>query len=236
MLQDPVRFQEIFNQWAETYDEFVYRNEGEYAEVFQGYDRILERTVELLGQRPGDTILDIGAGTGNLAYVAWKKGYRVIPIEPNQAMRAKGEKKYPEVPFQDGNFLDLPFPDGSVQGIISSYAFHHLTDEEKREAILLFRRLLSNGGRVVIADTMYEHEEMKESLLKEALAKGFRNLAEDLEREFYTTHAVLRSLFEQAGFSVSFEPMNRFVWILQAEMLRALAFPPRYLPYHLPLR
>lgn len=213
---EDTRFKEIFDRWADEYDQSVYRQEGEYAEVFAGYDQILAQTIESLGLKPGDVVLDIGAGTGNLSAVALGKGYRVIAVEPNQAMRERGKAKYPELDYVEGSFLNLPFSPGSIQGIVSSYAFHHLTDEEKGEAARLFHRLLSDGGRVVISDTMYEKAQVREELIRAAQERGFTSLAADLQREFYTTHEVLRTLFERAGFSTSFQPMNRFVWILSA--------------------
>lgn len=216
---EETRFNEIFDRWADEYDHSVYRQEGEYAEVFARYDQILAQTIENLGLKPGDTVLDIGAGTGNLSAVALRKGYRVIAVEPNLAMRERGKAKHPELDYREGSFLNLPFPAGSIQGIVSSYAFHHLTDEEKVEAAQLFHRLLSERGRVVIADTMYERDQVRDELILAAQELGFTNLAADLQREFYTTHDVLRTLFAKAGFSASFQPMNRFVWILTAVKL-----------------
>ncbi|WP_431732577.1 hypothetical protein [Clostridium carnis] len=41
----------------------------------------------------------------------------------------------------------------SIDSIISSYAFHHLTDDEKYNAVKLFKEKLKSDGNVIIADT-----------------------------------------------------------------------------------
>ena len=217
MEADLVHFNHIFDKWAEAYDDTVYKEHGEYHEVFIGYQEILRKTVEKIQQEPGSLVIDIGTGTGNLGKEAYDQGYQVIGIEPNDAMREQGIKKHPEIHFCSGSFLELSFEEASVDSIISSYAFHHLTDQEKKIAAGEFYKLLTEAGTVVIADTMYETELEGRVILKDAQNKGYHALAEDLQREFYTTHEVLRNAFEEAGFTVSFERMNKFVWILQAK-------------------
>ncbi|MGZ6505442.1 MAG: class I SAM-dependent methyltransferase, partial [Tumebacillaceae bacterium] len=199
-----VRFNDIFDKWADQYDATVYNEHGEYHEVFARYEDILATTVAKLEQPPGAVIADIGTGTGNLAAVAVQHGYNVLGIEPNDAMRELGAQKHPQIQFLSGHFLDLPLAANAVQGIITSYAFHHLTDEEKAQVAKSFYEVLTVDGTVVIADTMYVSEEEQKWILSDALAKGYLNLAEDLQREFYTSHHVLRDAFEAAGFTVTF--------------------------------
>jgi ubiquinone/menaquinone biosynthesis C-methylase UbiE len=216
MSTQPVRFNHIFDQWAKAYDDTVYSEKGEYHEVFFRYEEILRRTAELVEGQPGDLVVDVGAGTGNLSAAVRDAGYRVLAVEPNVSMREQGQAKHPEIPFLEGNFLDLPEMEEPVRGVVCSYAFHHLTDEEKREAARRFYDLLDENGTVVIADTMYASAEEGQAILADAVQRGYHALADDLRREFYTTHAVLREAFEAAGFTVSFERLNKFVWILQA--------------------
>ena len=117
-----------------------------------------------------------------------------------------------------GTFLSLPIADKSVDAIINSYAFHHLTDSEKKESIKILKRKLRNDGTIIITDTMYDSIESKEFIIKDAYNKNFTSLAHDLETESYTTHEVLTELFESEGFSVSYQQMNKFVWILTAKL------------------
>ncbi|WP_070000002.1 pyridoxal-phosphate dependent enzyme [Cellulosilyticum sp. I15G10I2] len=210
------RFNALFDGWADAYDATVADKDGEYQEVFINYQAILKQTVKQIDQPEGAKVLDIGSGTGNLAYVASLANYAVTGIEPNQKMRKLAADKYPSIYFIEGSFLNIPVPDKSVDAIICSYAFHHLSDDEKGEAINIFASKLKPSGKVVIADTMYRSPEDGEAILQDALSKGYHNLANDLQTEFYTTHTVLKGLFTHVGFSITFEQMNKFVWILTA--------------------
>jgi cysteine synthase A len=210
------KFNFLFDNWADAYDQTVSDAKGEYHEVFEGYQHILEETVSNIGKKAGDIILDIGSGTGNLTYIAKLAGYNVTGVDPNKNMRAIAEEKFPDIDFADGGFLNIPQSNSSIDAIISSYAFHHLSDEDKKLAALLFSTKLKTGGTVVIADTMYETDEEKTKLIRDSISKNYTSLAEDLETEFYTTHKVLSDIFTYAGFETSFKQMNKFVWILTA--------------------
>lgn len=213
-----LRFNDLFNIWSNDYDETVAKTDGEYVEVFENYEGILEETVNQLAPLREGVVVDIGSGTGNLAHVAYQRGYTTIGIEPNEKMRNLSSMKYPDIPVKPGSFLTLPFEDKSLDAIISSYAFHHLSDTEKGDAIGLMASKLRPHGKIVIADTMYASSEAGEAILQEALHNHATNLAEDLKSEFYTTHEVLRHHFEANGFDVHFKPMNKFVWILTATL------------------
>ena len=47
-------------------------------------------------------------------------------------------------------------------------------------------------------------------------ARNFHKVADDLEREYYTTVSVLKNLFDDAGFEVRFKQLNDFVWLMEA--------------------
>ena len=213
------RFNSLFDDWADKYDETVYMKDGQYEEVFKNYTEILNETVKHIAKYQGATVLDIGAGTGNLTTVAAKAGYNTIGIEPNSKMRDIATEKYPSISFLSGTFLSLSIDDNSVDAIINSYAFHHLTDSEKKESIKILKSKLRNNGTIIITDTMYDSIETKESILKDAYSKNYTTLTHDLETESYTTHEVLTELFEAEGFNISYQQMNKFVWILTAKLV-----------------
>jgi cysteine synthase A len=211
-----LRFNALFDNWAEAYDTTVSDPDGEYHEVFINYQDILKQTVQQIEKAPGAKVLDIGSGTGNLAHIASLAAYDVLGLEPNLKMRQIAAQKYPHINFTEGSFFNLPVENESIDAIITSYAFHHLSDDEKALVAKHFASKLTPSGKVIIADTMYDSLETKETLLQDALSKGYHNLAHDLKTEFYTTHEILEKAFTHAGFTVSFHQMNKFVWILTA--------------------
>ena len=204
-------FIEIFEQWAESYDATVTGGTIEYRDVFLNYQELLEE----VANRATGHVLEFGVGTGNLTRNLIKKGHIVTGIEPSQAMRKiANEKLGHQVSILDGDFLDFPTVDANT--IVSTYAFHHLTDKEKETAFSIYGNLLKNDGKIVFADTMYESVEAYNKAIEDALANGFGNLAEDLQREYYTTIPILKELLEKNGFTVSFNRWNDFVWIMEA--------------------
>jgi putative AdoMet-dependent methyltransferase len=205
-------FLDLFEDWADSYDDTVAGKDAEYKDVFDKYEEILEEVVS----RSSGTVVEFGPGTGNLTVKLSEAGLHVIPFEPSPEMRLIGQQKLGDkVPFLDGDFLEFKLS-GVVDTIVSTYAFHHLTDEEKGKAFGIYGNLLAQGGKIVFADTMFETEQHYHAAIDQASDKGFLNLAEDLKREYYTTLEVLKGLLTAEGFSVNFRQMNNFVWIMEA--------------------
>jgi putative AdoMet-dependent methyltransferase len=205
-------FIDLFDDWAESYDETVHGKDNEYHEVFKHYDEILNRVVAA----SSGTVLEFGVGTGNLTDKLFQAGRNVIGVEPSPAMREKAGKRFPDLTLLNGDFLSFPELDVQVDTIVSTYAFHHLTDEEKDEAIRNYGKLLGNNGKIVFADTVYEHEQAKQDIHERVKKQGYSNLLEDLQREYYTTIGVLSESFQTHGFEVSFERLNTYVWLISA--------------------
>ncbi|MDQ0253904.1 putative AdoMet-dependent methyltransferase [Evansella vedderi] len=206
-------FVDLFNRWADTYDATVSGMDEEYKEVFEGYGQILQEVTERVNGR----ILEFGTGTGNLTkFLLAKPNTEVTGVEPSDKMREEAKKKLPDATILPGDFLQFPVPNEPVDAVVSTYAFHHLTDEEKLKAAKIYYELLKTGGKVVFADTMFMNEAYKEEVILQAKSNQFYNLAEDLQTEYYTTLPAMSSIFEEAGFEVKFDSMNKYVWILEA--------------------
>ena len=204
-------FVEIFDEWVHTYDESVEGKDKEYEDVFKHYDGILRATADLAIS----PVVEFGVGTGNLTQKMLERGMHVTGIEPNGAMREATSQKLPELALFDGDFLDFPLT-GEVMTFTSSYAFHHLTDAEKAQAFKLYAQNLPAGGKVVFADTLFESSEIKKQTIEFEEARAYANLVEDLQREYYTTLPILKELIEDAGFTVEFTQLNKYVWLIDA--------------------
>lgn len=204
-------FIELFERWAESYDDTVSGHDIEYKAVFEHYEKILSE----VAIRSHGHVVEFGSGTGNLTERLLKRGLTVTAFEPSPSMRKIAIDKLGErVDIKEGDFLNFQL-DKDVDTIVSSYAFHHLTDVEKREAIEAYSHLLQTGGKIVFADTMYESVEAYKGAIRDSIEKGFKNLAEDLGREYYTTIPILKKFMETNHFTVSFINMNDFVWIME---------------------
>ncbi|MFK3938351.1 class I SAM-dependent DNA methyltransferase [Alkalihalobacillus sp. NPDC078783] len=206
-------FTELFNEWAHTYDDTVGGRDAEYRDVFHLYEDILDEVV----LHSKGLVLEFGVGTGNLSERFLNKGIPLVGIEPSEKMREKALHKNPTLLLYEGNFLQFPSFEQQIDTIVSTYAFHHLTDQEKQKAFQLYHKTLSSEGQIVFADTMFETEESKQHMIQHAKARGFHRLACDLQSEFYTTLPALSQMAQSTGFSITYKPLNAFVWLMIAK-------------------
>lgn len=98
-----------------------------------------------LGLQPGQTVLEVGAGTGKFTPRLLQTGARVIVLEPVQAMLAKLSKAYPEVEAHQGTVQAIPLADASVDVVVCAQAFHWFANHE---ALAEIHRVLKPGGRL----------------------------------------------------------------------------------------
>jgi len=97
--------------------------------------------------RPGDTILDVGAGGGELVYVLRRLGFDAQGIEPNKAY-AKHARLELEVPIKTGFVQTISFPNNSFS-IMTMY--HTLEHVEDPYAILLkLKQWLKSDGILIV--------------------------------------------------------------------------------------
>lgn len=203
-----------FEAWAPTYDESVTHARGPFGDVFEGYDAILERTATLAARlAPPGTILDIGAGTGNLTARLAALGLDVIAVDPSPAMRREAARKVPAVPVLEGDFLAIPAAPASVAGIVSSYAFHHLRAPEKKSAFTAIGRALAPGGCAVITDISFLDEYSRGAIYRQLAAGGRDDFVRELRSEPYTTVTALARMAHAAGFDTRFEQLSAWVWV-----------------------
>ncbi|SET05736.1 putative AdoMet-dependent methyltransferase [Natronincola peptidivorans] len=208
-------FNHLFDQWAGNYDNTVYGDDNEYAEVFEGYSKILSYVCDSIVDKSNGAILEIGVGTGNLTKELVDKNFNVIGIEPSKEMRKIAMSKLPRVPIFDGHFLDIPIAK-SFDGIVTSYAFHHLTLQEKKEAITYLDAFLKPAGKLVIADTMFESPEYKKALHQHVKNSEAYGLLEDLRSEYYEYVDDIKKVLHDLGYSLEAKKMNKYVWIITA--------------------
>ncbi len=115
--------------------------------------------VELAQIKPGDSVLDVACGTGNLtltakAYAGPQGDVHGIDASPEMievARRKTARSKY-KVLFDLGLIEKLDFPDGTFDKVISRLAIHHLPDDLKWRAFAEVLRVLKPGGLFFIAD------------------------------------------------------------------------------------
>jgi ubiquinone/menaquinone biosynthesis C-methylase UbiE len=134
--------------------------------LFRGKGRELrQRTIAFADLQPGETVLDVGCGTGTLAIeVQQRVGNtgRVVGIDPSaeQIARAgvKAARHNVPVEFQVGMIEQLAFPDQTFDVVLSTLMMHHLPTSLKRQGLVEIARVLKPGGYLIIADFTRKQE------------------------------------------------------------------------------
>ena len=105
---------------------------------------------------PNGSLLDIAAGTGDIAFEALKRapGSRVVGADFALQMMQVGRRRKPfgrQVAWAGADALRLPFADGRFDAVVSGYLMRNVVDIG--QALDEQRRVLKPGGRIVILDT-----------------------------------------------------------------------------------
>ncbi|MCR3719022.1 MULTISPECIES: class I SAM-dependent methyltransferase [Prauserella salsuginis group] len=123
-----------------------------------GVAQLHRRGVGVAGVRPGQAVLDVGCGTGNLALTLLEATprARVTGIDPDggalrRAARKARRRRVP-LTLTQGYADRLPADDGSFDHVISALALHHLADEDRTAFAHEAFRVLRPGGTVTIVD------------------------------------------------------------------------------------
>ena len=113
--------------------------------------------LDLLALRPGETVVDIGAGPGFLAAemaAAVGDSGRVYAVDPSESMRTLARGRVGVIDVRDGAADALPLPDASVDAAVTTQVLEYVADLPG--ALAEMRRVLRPGGRVLILDTDWD--------------------------------------------------------------------------------
>jgi SAM-dependent methyltransferase len=122
-----------------------------YARYRPSYPRaVLDLLAAECGLTSASTVADVGSGTGILSELFLENGNRVFGVEPNEEMRAAGEKllrDYPRFTSVAGTAEATTLEDGSVDFVTAGQALHWFDPERAR---VEFERILKSAGWVVL--------------------------------------------------------------------------------------
>jgi ubiquinone/menaquinone biosynthesis C-methylase UbiE len=120
--------------------------------------RIRRDTIRLAAIEAGQSVLDVGCGTGSLTLLAKEAAGQglVAGIDPSVEMietaRKKAARKKADIDFRAAVIEDLPFPDASFDVVLSSLMLHHLPDSVKDAGLAEVMRVLKPGGLFLAVD------------------------------------------------------------------------------------
>ncbi len=118
-----------------------------------------ERTIKLARITPGEHVLDVGCGTGEITMRAKARSGptgSVAGIDPAPEMiavaRQKAARAGLDVDYRVAAVETMPFADATFDVVMSSLMMHHLPEDLKPRALAEIRRVLKPSGRLVVVD------------------------------------------------------------------------------------
>ncbi len=177
------------------------------------------------GLKTHAVIADLGAGTGLLTLGFLQRGYSVVAVEPNVAMRETCDKflgKFPGYRSIEGTAESNPLENSSVDLVTAAQAFHWFDIEKARTECL---RILRPLGSVAIV----WNDRAREDPLQESLDKIFAEFG-GARRAALAAREKVNRLLEFFGTAVPREYSWPHQHLLGEEGLISLAFSRSYMP------
>ncbi|KGM94434.1 methyltransferase domain-containing protein [Clostridium botulinum] len=203
-----------FNDWAKTYDRDVIEDKGEL-KIYKNYNLILQSVYNLVknSKLKKPIILEIGVGTGNLSSKFLDNNFDIIGIDQSRKMLSVAKQKYPKLKVRLGEFLKIPYDNKYFDVIVSTYAFHHLNQEEKVIAIEEMLRVLKDNGIIVIGDLMFKSKDDEKDILHELSKKQ----VEEVKDEYYSYIDFLQNEFKKYNKKLEYKKIDKFNYVIQVK-------------------
>lgn len=158
-------------RWARRYDLLVFLLTLGQAPVLRS------RTADLVQLIPGESVLDVGCGTGDLTQQVYRRVRSTglvagIDAAPEMIARARQKAKYRNmtIDFRAEPIEALSFADHTFDVVVSSLVFHHLPPALKQQGLAEIQRVLKPGGRLLLVDflkpsrRLFLHSSLQEGL------------------------------------------------------------------------
>ena len=133
----------MFDSIAPLYD---LMNRLMTAGLDQGWRRAAARAVV----RPGDRVLDLCCGTGDLALAGREEGGDVTAVDFSAPMLERARSKSSEIVWLEADALHLPLADASFDAVTIGFGLRNLASAE--QGLAEMRRVLTPGGGLAVLD------------------------------------------------------------------------------------
>jgi demethylmenaquinone methyltransferase/2-methoxy-6-polyprenyl-1,4-benzoquinol methylase len=174
---DKLKIADFFDGLAKTWDD------NEQPRVFA----IIEQIIGKINILSGESVLDVGCGTGILYPYIKKRGAAALHIDLSAGMLEKFKEKYPAARVMRADFETVNLSPSSFDKIIACNVFPHFAD--KRMVFAQSYKFLKPGGALFIVHSMIRDE------LKKIHSGDKRT-----ERDLLPDCVAMRHFYQEAGF------------------------------------
>ena len=197
-----------YREWCGGFEEWVASDGAAMADIYPG-------SLQRAGLRPGESVVDIGTGRGELLVCALEAGAQsAIGVDystdavrlARHTLTVNGVADRAEVHLADGR--RIPLPDGRADLVTMLDVVEHLVPTELQATLAEAKRLLRPGGRLFIhtfpTRTVYDVTYRWQRRLRPSRLRTWpRDPRLDIERTMHVNEQTRRSLrrtLKRAGF------------------------------------
>lgn len=193
----------------------------EYRRQFRWRD--WKRALSLCPLRPGQEVLDLGCGPGDVAGLLAAHGLRVTGVEGNPELLAAARERYPTCRFEQQDLRELKLPPGSFDGLWCSFAAAYFVNF--RDTLSYWCSFLREQAWVCVIeiDDLLGHEPIS-SKTRERIEEFYAE-ARAAQRYDFRAGATVPPSVESAGFQSSVTELSdqelAFAGAAPAEVIEA---------------
>ncbi|MCP4177992.1 MAG: class I SAM-dependent methyltransferase [bacterium] len=197
---------------TEEYDSWV-KNESNPMRT--GYKQTLEWVANISNAHNPKNILEMGSGTGALTQLL--KNYEtLVCVDASIEMIKKAKSKsfnLDKIHYKLCDFLEY-FDSNTtkVEMLVSTYALHHLTENEKE---LFFQKaisILAPNGHIVIGDIMFLDQEKKKNIVQIYKTDDQNNVLELIKTQYFWDISRAKKTLLKLGFSCREFQLSQLSW------------------------
>jgi ubiquinone/menaquinone biosynthesis C-methylase UbiE len=210
--QDKQKEIAFFDRHAEADDYDVFTAESKL--------RIIDAFRRMTGLPAGARVADLGCGSGAFTQLLREAGYNVTGIDISGKLIAVGRTKYNGLDLIEGDAENLPFPDGSIDGVMLSGLVHHFPDPRRLAAET--HRVLRRDGRFMAFDPNRMNPFM---FLYRDRSSPFYSQVGVTENERPILASETADIFSKAGFRVTTDYLSGMAYRYVASARTRLFLP-----------
>ena len=157
------------------------------------HHRWRRRAADLAQASPGDEVLDVATGTGDLAVELASRGATVVASDFSEEMLARARAKDPGITWEWANAQDLPYSDGRFAAATVGFGARNFSDLPL--GIAEMARVVRPGGKVVILEITTPQKPPLSTFFKvwfDHVVPGLGRLAGDSDAYTYLPNSVKR--------------------------------------------
>ena len=110
---------------------------------------LFDRLMDVTGLRPGDEVLEVGAGPGKATLPLARRGLRITAIEPGPALAAEARHNLTGYPVNvvEARLEDWTGPSGAFAAVVAATAWHWVDPQSRYRAAA---QALQSGGHLAV--------------------------------------------------------------------------------------